>query len=180
MNIEIVSAVLTEEKGLGPLYRVEQLRDGTPWVHLISRSAVATDMELFGVDNPATVVEWHLHEALAPLTAEPSPADVLAFEAQQLAAVALTARARLTADALDQADEQELVGDVAATQQAANTTRDRAREMKAAEIDQIREGVTVADNQGLATLRTLVTDDESAVESVRETYRKQIINGLTG
>lgn len=180
MIIEIVSATLTDEKGLGPLYRVEQLRDGQPWVHLISRSAVATDMELFGVDDPATVVEWHLHEALAPLAAEPSPADVLAFEAQQLNALALIARARLTSDAHRQAAEQSVTADMAATQRAADTARDRARVMKASEIDQIRDIVVVADNPGLASLRTLVADDGNAVEAARRTYQKQIINSLTG
>jgi hypothetical protein len=82
--IEVVSAKLADEHGLGPLYRIEQQRDGVPWVHLIARSAVATDMELFGVDDPATVIDWHLHEALAPLDTEPSAADRLAFEAQAL------------------------------------------------------------------------------------------------
>jgi hypothetical protein len=175
--IEIVNATLVEEKGLGPLYRVEQLRDGVPWVHLIARTAVATDMELFGVDNPATVVEWHLHEALAPSAIEPSPADQLAFEAQQLTAAVLTTRARLTAGTPGQAAG--LAADLSAAQETADTMRDQAREMKTAEIDQLRQTVTVADDEGFAELCDLVANDETAIDADRVTCRDRITNPVT-
>jgi hypothetical protein len=175
VNIEIVSATLADERGLGPLYRVEQLRDSEPWVHLIARTAVATDMELFGVDNPATVVEWHLHEALAPLTTEPSPADQLAFEAQQLTAAVLTARAGLA----DRATEARIAADLAEAQDAADTMRDRARDLKTVEIDQLKDTVAVAEDQGLANLRALVTGDETAIDNDRATYRDRITNSVT-
>jgi hypothetical protein len=175
MIIEIVNAALSEEKGLGSVYRVEQLRDGAPWVHLIARTAVATDMELFGVDNPATVVEWHLHEAFTSTAVEPSPADQLAFQAQQLASAVLIARAGLAAGTA----ETRLADDLAAAQDESDAMRDQARDMKTAEINEIREAVTVEENQGLTNLRTLVTSDEIAIDSDRITYRDQITNSVT-
>jgi hypothetical protein len=176
--IEIVNATLAEEIGLGPLYRVEQLRDGVPWVHLIARTAVATDMELFGVDNPATVVEWHLHDALTPLAAQPSPADQLAFEAQQLTAAVLTARARLAAGTAGW-NTMELAVDLGEAQETANTMRDRAREMKAAEINQLRETVTVADDEGFAELCNLIASDDDSIDTARVAYRARITNRAT-
>jgi hypothetical protein len=173
--IEIVGAALADEKGLGLLYRVEQRRDGVPWVHLIARSAVVTDMELFGVDNPATVVEWHLHEALAPHAVEPSPADQLAFQAQQLTAAVLATRVGLA----DRATAARLADDLAAAQDEAEAMRDRARDMKTAEINEIGETVTVAENQGLADLRALVASDETAIDGDRSIYRDQITNSVT-
>jgi hypothetical protein len=169
--IEIIGAALSDERGLGPVYRIEQRRDGMPWVHLIARTAVVTDMELFGVDNPATVVEWHLHEALAPHAVEPSPADQLAFQAQQLTAAVLAARAGLA----DATAEPRL----AAAQDEADAMRDQARDMKTAEINGIKEAVTVAEDQGLADLRTLVASDETAIGSDRSIYRNQITNSVT-
>lgn len=179
MIIAIVGAALAEEKGLGPLYRVQQLRDGAPWVHLIARTAVATDMELFGVDNPATVVEWHLYEAFTSTIVEPSPADQLAFEAQQLTAAVLTARAQLTAGTPDQPADTRLAADLSAAQETADTMRDQAREMKTAEINQVRQHITVADDEGFAELCDLVTSDETAIDAERGTYRDQIANSVT-
>jgi hypothetical protein len=173
--IEIVSAVVAEEKGLGPLYRIEQLRDGVPWVHLIARTAVATDMELFGVDNPATVVEWHLHEAFAPLAVESSTADQLAFEAQQLVAAVLTTRAQLAAGTPD----TRLAADLATAQDTADDLRDRARDLKTAEVDQIKETITVTHDQGFADLCALVTDDATGLGADRATYRDHITNRVT-
>jgi hypothetical protein len=179
MMIEIVNATLTDEKGLGPLYRIEQLRDGQPWIHLIARTAVATDMELFAVDNPATVVEWHLHEALAPPAVEPSPADQLAFEAQQLTAAVLTARAHLAAATPDHPANTRLAADLAAAQDQADTLREQAREMKTAEINQLKHTVTVADDQGFAALCALVTGDGHALDNDRVAYRDHITNRVT-
>ncbi|MCP3799736.1 hypothetical protein NLX83_10750 [Allokutzneria sp. A3M-2-11 16] len=170
MIIEIVSVKLTDERGLGPLYRIEQQRDGLPWVHLVARSAVATDMELFGVDDPATVVDWHLHEALAPLSTEASAADRLAFEAQALTAEVLNARARLAGDALAQ---------VAEVRRVADATRDKAREMKTAEIDALKATILVTNNDGLASLRNLVTGDKAGIDADRLTYRDRITNSVT-
>lgn len=175
MIIEIVKATLFDERGLGPHYRIEQLRDGVPWVHLITRTAVATDMELFGIDNPATVVEWHLHEALAPFTIEPSPADQLAFEAQQLTAAVLTTRAGLA----HRTTETPLAADLTAAEDTADAIRDRARDMKTAEINQLRATVTVADNEGFAELCDLVTSDENAISGERVTYLDRITNPVT-
>lgn len=179
MIIEIVNATLAEEKGLGPLYRIEQLRDGVPWVHLIARSAVATDMELFGVDNPATVVEWHLHEAFAPLAVESSPADQLAFEAQQLTAVILTARAQLTVGTPDRPADTRLAADLVAAQDTADDMRDQARDMKTAEVNHLKETVTVAHDQGFAALCALVTGDTTSLDTDRATYRDHITNRVT-
>ncbi|GAB3459250.1 hypothetical protein [Actinophytocola sediminis] len=176
MIIEIVNATRAEENGLGALYRIEQRRDGQPWVHLIARVAVATDMELFGIGDPARVVEWHLHEALAPPTTDPSPADQLAFEAQQLTAAMLTTRARLAAGL---AAAGELAADLNAAQDTADGMRDQARDMKTAEISQLKDIVTVADDQGFADLCALVTSDESALAADRATYREHITNRIT-
>jgi hypothetical protein len=178
--IEIISASLADEAGLGPLYRIEQRRDGQRWVHLIARSAVASDMELFGVDNPATVVEWHLHEALAPLTTDPSPADQLAFQAQQLTAAVLTARTRLTAATADQPAPTRLTADLAtdlaAAQDEADTLREQARELKTAEINHLKETVTIADDPRFAALCALVTEDTPGLDAERATYRDHITN----
>ena len=133
-------------------------------------------MELFGIDTPATVVEWHLHEALAPPATEPSPADQLAFEAQQLTAAVLTTRAQLAAGL---AVAEELAADLPAAQETADDMRDQARDLKTAEINQLKETVTVADDQGFADLCALVTNDEPALAVERSAYLDHITNRVT-
>jgi hypothetical protein len=160
VEIVITNVTTATEHGLGPLYRIEQTRDGVPWVHLIARFAVAADMELFGVEDPMTVIDWHLHEPLGPFTIDASAADRLAFEAQ--------ANAAEVHFGLRQAN----VGDPAEDNPAA--TRDEARDLKIAEVGEIKATATVLDGAGLDQLRTLITGDQANIETDREIYRSSV------
>src|SRR4051812_46812292 len=97
MLIDIIGVEITDEQGLGPCYRVAQRTELGIELYLLPRSALAADLELYGVDDPLLVLDWRLYgyrgEPLPPGLIEASLH--VAAQAQQAQAFATYARAGL-------------------------------------------------------------------------------------
>ncbi|GGU84950.1 hypothetical protein [Lentzea flava] len=182
MRIEIIGTEVTDEQGLGPCYRITQRTDLGIELYLLPRSAIAADLELYGVDDPLLVLDWRLHgyrgEPLPPGTIEASL--YTAAEAQQARVFALYARAHLGNAVAG--SETEISDDLRAkmTQEIDLAEQDvedltaKARRMRADEIDAIRATVTIVDDLGLAELRTLVLTDAKHIDADRDRVRQQL------
>ncbi|KJK50268.1 hypothetical protein UK23_11385 [Lentzea aerocolonigenes] len=186
MHIEIISTEITDEPGLGPCYRITQRTDLGIELYVLPRSAIAADLELYGVDNPLIVLDWRLHsyrgEPLPPGTIEASL--YTAAEAQQARVFALYARAHLggaTASSDAEISDDLLVKMTQEIEQAENDVEDltaKARRMRADEIDAIRTSVTIVDDRGLAELRSLVARDAGQIALDRDVVREQLAPSL--
>lgn len=186
MHIEIIGTEVTDEQGLGPCYRITQRTDLGIELYVLPRSAIAADLELYGVDDPLLVLDWRLHgyrgEPLPPDTIEASLYTTA--EAQQARVFALYARAHLAGAAVG--DETEISDDLRAKitqeiEQAESDVEDltaKARRMRADEIDAIRVSVTIVDDRGLAELRSLVARDAEQIALDRDVVRKQLAPSL--
>lgn len=182
MRVEIISTEITDEPGLGPCYRITQRTDLGFELFLLPRSAIAADLELYGVDDPLLVLDWRLHgyrgEPLPPGTIEASL--YTAAEAQQARVFALYARAHLAGATVG--SEAEISDDLRAkmtqeidlAEQDVEDLKAKARRMRADEIDAIRATVTIVDDLGLAALRTLVRTDAEYIDADRDLVRQQL------
>lgn len=186
MHVEIISTEITDEPGLGPCYRIAQQTDLGFELYVLPRSAIAADLELYGLDNPLIALDWRLHsyrgEPLPPGTIEASL--YTAAEAQQARVFALYARAHLAGATVG--GEAEISDDLRAkmTQEIDLAEQDvedltaKARRIRADEIDAIRTSVTIVDDRGLAELRSLVARDAEQIALDRDVVREQLAPSL--
>jgi len=176
MDITIIGVEITDENGLGPCYRITQHTDHGVELYILPRSAIAADMELYNVDDPVQVLDWRLHGYRG--TPQPpgaiAPSLTKAAQAQDLQIITAYDRARLAADptATDAADDlDQAEADITAFKAEACQLRD-------AEITAIKTSVHIADDDGLAALRALVSGDATAIHTDREHYCEQIAQSL--
>lgn len=139
------------------------------------RSAIAADMELYGVNDPLQVLDWRLHSYRGtPQPGAIPPSLTKAAQAQDLQILTAYDRARLAADpaATDAAD------DLDQAEADITTFKAEACQLRDAEITAIKASVQIADDDGLAALRALVSGDAGAIETDRQHYCEQIARSL--
>ncbi|WP_424183860.1 hypothetical protein ACOBQX_18035 [Actinokineospora sp. G85] len=182
MSIKITGADITDEPGLGPCYRIVQQSPQGIELYILPRSAVAADMELYGVDDPVRVLDWRLHGYRSPASSAPTSAPavslVLATQAQEAQAVAQYGRARL-ADGLATTRAHSLAHDLDQVDAEADRLKVEARKARDAEVAEIKAAVSIADDAGLATLRALVLADVDDIATDRMRYREQLTAAIT-
>ncbi|MEU4444904.1 hypothetical protein AB0K14_03175 [Actinosynnema sp. NPDC050801] len=174
MEIRIIGAETTDEQGLGPCYRIVQRSPQGIELYILPRSAVAADMEMYGVDDPLHVLDWRLHGYRGARAPEPEASLRLVAEAQQVQAIAEYGRTRLTAE-----DTHSLADDVDQVDDQAQRLKAEARRLRDAEVTAIKTGVRVADDDGLAALRALVLADVDDITADRQRYRQQLAESMT-
>ena len=178
MDIRITGAETTDEQGLGPCYRIVQHSPQGVELFILPRSAVAADMEMYGVDDPLYVLDWRLHGYRGTPAAEPEASLRLVAEAQQVQAIAEYGRAQLDAG-LAAEDTRTLADDVDQVDDEADRLKAEARRLRDAEVAAIKAGVRVVDDDGLAALRALVLADADGIAADRQRYRQQLAESVT-
>ena len=184
MLVEIIGVEVTDEQGLGPCYRVAQRTEQGIELYLLPRSAVAADLELYDIDDPLLVLDWRLHgyrgDPLPPGFIEASLH--VAAQAQQAQAFAVYARAGLAEPAARSAvadvDRTRIEHEIGQAEADVGALKAEARQLRAEEIADIRQTVTIVDGRGLAALRALVTADIEEIEVDRQQFREQMTPSL--
>ncbi|MEV6711980.1 hypothetical protein AB0M48_08035 [Lentzea sp. NPDC051208] len=186
MRVEIIGTEITDEPGLGPSYRITQRTDLGIELYVLPRSAIAADLELYGVDDPLLVLDWRLHgyrgEPLPPGTIEASL--YTAAEAQQARVFALYARAHLGGATAGSDTEisydlrAKMTQEIDLAEQDVEDLTAKARRMRADETDAIRATVTIVDDLGLAELRARVLADAAYIDIDRDIVRRQLAPSL--
>ncbi|SDD86821.1 hypothetical protein [Actinokineospora iranica] len=172
MHITITGAEITDEHGLGPCYRITQRTDHGTELYILPRSAVAADMELYGVDDPLHVLDWRLHgyRATSPTHLDPSLRE--AVEAQRVQAIAREGRAHLAAGHATQ--PRTLAADLGHTDAEVDRLKTHARRLRDIHTAAIKTDVHITDDNGYAALRALVLADANTIETERARYREQL------
>ncbi|WP_158852838.1 hypothetical protein [Saccharothrix deserti] len=177
MDIVVIGAEITDEQGLGPCYRIVQRSPQGVELYVLPRSAVAADMEMYGVDDPLHVLDWRLHgyrgasprtphvEPSLPLIAQVQRAQAFAEYRRRAAVGAEHPHALVEVD-LDQVDDE------------IDRLRAEARRLRDAEVAQIKANARVVDDDGLAALRALVLADVENIAADRQRYRQQLGESL--
>ncbi|GAA3890629.1 hypothetical protein GCM10022243_64380 [Saccharothrix violaceirubra] len=180
MQISIIGVAVSDEQGLGPCYRVLQQSPQGVELYVLPRSAVAADMEMYGVDDPLRVLDWRLHGYRGPSapTFVPEPSLTFAVQAQQAQAVAEYKRSRLV-DGLDASHARTLADDVDQVDAEADRLKAKARKIRDAEVAEVKGEVTIVDDAGFAALRALVLADVDDIAIERARYREQLASAIT-
>lgn len=172
MDIRIIGAEVTDEEGLGPCYRIVQRSRLGIELYVLPRSAVAADMELYGVDDPLHVLDWRLHGYRgASRTPKTEPSLPLIAQVQQAQAFAEYRRQAVDAHALAEVDLAQVDAQV-------EQLRTEARRLRDAEVAEIKSTARVLDDDGLIALRALVLADAGNIEADRQRYRQQLAEFL--
>lgn len=178
MHIRIIGVEATDEQGLGPCYRIVQRSPQGVELYILPRSAVAADMEMYGVDDPLHVLDWRLHGYRSAPAPEPEASLRLVAEAQQVQAIAEYGRTQLDAGLVAE-DARTLAADVDQVDDQADRLKAEARRLRDAEVAAINADVRVVDDDGLVALRALVLADADGIAADRQHYRQQLAESVT-
>ncbi|GGM65253.1 hypothetical protein GCM10012275_39770 [Longimycelium tulufanense] len=184
VEYRITAVQVSEEPGLGPCYRVTQETPDGLVLYVLPRAAIASDMELYGIDDPLTVLDWRLHgsqDPAAPLTPDPDrePASIsAALEARTLDAGREYAAFALHAGHVPDEHRARVRRDVDAVTDHVTAAKTTAAQLRAAEIDQVKTRFRVAEDDGLAALRDLVADHAAEIDAARAEYRRDLITSI--
>src|SRR5882757_9643344 len=181
MQLTVIAAEVTDEPGLGPCYRVTQRSTLGVELYILPRSAVAADMEMYGVDDPLHVLDWRLYgyRGAQSTASENEPSLRMAAEAQQTQALAEYGRSRLAAGLVAEQAHSRLADDLDQLDTEADRIKAEARRLRDAEIAAIKTTVNIVDDDGLAVLRTLLLADVDDFPADRTRYRKQLVSAIT-
>ena len=181
MQLIITHAEATNENGLGPCYRITQSSAAGTELYILPRSALAGDMEMYGVDDPLHVLDWRLYgyrgEQLPAPDAEPSLR--LVADAQQVQALAEYGRARLASGLVAEHTRASLADDLDQLDTNADELKEEARRLREAEIAAIKETVHITEDDGLVALRALVLADLDDITADQTRYRAQLAAAIT-
>jgi hypothetical protein len=181
MQLTITHAEATNENGLGPCYRITQSSTAGTELYILPRSALAGDMEMYGVTDPLLALDWRIYgyrgEQLPAPDAEPSLR--LIAEAQQIQALAEYGRARLAAGLVAEHSRALLADNVNQLDTDADQLKEEARRLREAEIAAIKTAVHITEDDGLADLRALVLADLDDITADQTRYRKQLAAAIT-
>jgi hypothetical protein len=181
MQLTITHAEATNENGLGPCYRITQSSTAGTELYILPRSALAGDMEMYGVTDPLLVLDWRLYgyrgEQLPAPDAEPSLR--LLAKAQQVQALAAYGRARLAAGMVAEHTCALLADDLDQLDTETDDLKDEARRLREAEIAAIKATVHITEDDGLAALYALVLADLDDITADQTRYREQLAATIT-